>query len=96
MFSGPAEGFAANFVSLTCNDTIQADFYAYSDQDDIWEADKLARSVQWLQTLPADVPGLYCSRTRLVDADNHEIGFSPLFFQTSQFRQCADAKHRWW
>ncbi|CRM46435.1 MULTISPECIES: glycosyltransferase family 2 protein [Pseudomonas] len=85
VFSGPAEGFAANFVSLTCNDTIQADFYAYSDQDDIWEADKLARSVQWLQTLPADVPGLYCSRTRLVDADNHEIGFSPLFSKPPSF-----------
>ncbi|WP_082149469.1 glycosyltransferase family 2 protein [Pseudomonas weihenstephanensis] len=88
MLSGQAQGFAANFVSLTCKDLIEADFYAYSDQDDIWEADKLARAVQWLQTLPAGVPGLYCTRTRLVDADNNEIGFSPLF---SKFPGFANA-----
>src|SRR5476651_1484841 len=85
VLSGPAEGFAANFVSLTCNDLVEADLYAYSDQDDIWEADKLARAVQWLQSLPADVPGLYCSRTRIVDADNNEIGLSPLFSKSPGF-----------
>lgn len=83
--SGPAEGFAANFLSLTCKDIIGADFYAYSDQDDIWEADKLERAVRWLQTQPADTPALYCSRTRLVDADNNEIGVSPLFLKPPSF-----------
>lgn len=83
--SGPAEGFAANFLSLTCKDIIGADYYAYSDQDDIWEADKLARAVRWLQTQPVDTPALYCSRTRLVDADNNEIGVSPLFLKPPSF-----------
>jgi glycosyltransferase involved in cell wall biosynthesis len=32
--NGPAEGFAANFLSLTCKAAVEADFYAYSDQDD--------------------------------------------------------------
>ncbi|SDG21372.1 glycosyltransferase family 2 protein [Phytopseudomonas seleniipraecipitans] len=82
---GPAEGFAANFLSLTCNASINADFYAYSDQDDVWEADKLARAVQWLESLPADVPALYCSRTLLVDADNNAIGASPLFTKAPGF-----------
>lgn len=85
MHFGPAEGFAANFLSLTCNASINADFYAYSDQDDVWEADKLARAVQWLQSVPADVPALYCSRTQLVDADNNEIGVSPLFTKAPSF-----------
>lgn len=76
---GPQEGFAANFLSLTCNAAIDADFYAYSDQDDIWEADKLERAVAWLKTVPSDVPALYCSRTRLVDENNATIGVSPLF-----------------
>lgn len=83
--SGPAEGFVANFLSLTCNTSIDADFYAYSDQDDIWEADKLARAVQWLESVPSDVPALYCSRTRLVDAKNNEIGMSPLFKKAPSF-----------
>lgn len=83
--SGPAEGFAANFLSLTCNASINADFYAYSDQDDVWEDDKLTRAVQWLETVPSDIPALYCSRTRLVDANNNEIGVSPLFSKAPSF-----------
>ena len=76
---GPRQGFAANFLNLTCQAEIKADFYAYADQDDIWEADKLERAVNWLKTIPADVPALYCSRTRLVDEENKTLGFSPLF-----------------
>lgn len=83
--SGPAEGFAANFLSLTCNASIQADFYSYSDQDDIWEKNKLERAVNLLQSVPASTPALYCSRTRLVDANNVEIGLSPLFTKPPSF-----------
>ncbi|WBG64982.1 MULTISPECIES: glycosyltransferase family 2 protein [Pseudomonas] len=79
ILEGPGKGFSANFLSLTCNADIKADYYAYADQDDIWEADKLARAVLWLETVSTDKPALYCSRTRLVDADNNEIGLSPLF-----------------
>jgi glycosyltransferase involved in cell wall biosynthesis len=83
--SGPAEGFVANFLSLTCHADIQADCYAYSDQDDIWKEDKLKRAVEWLKSVPKDVPGLYCSRTRLVDSKNQHIGFSPLFSKPPSF-----------
>lgn len=83
--SGPGEGFAANFLSLTCKAGIAADYYAYSDQDDIWEPNKLARAVQYLDTIPGDVPALYCARTRLVDANNNEIGVSPLFRKSPSF-----------
>jgi glycosyltransferase involved in cell wall biosynthesis len=82
---GPAEGFAANFRSLTCNASIQADYYAYSDQDDIWEKDKLQRALIWLNTVPKSIPALYCSRTRLVDENNQDIGFSPLFCRPPSF-----------
>lgn len=83
--SGPAEGFAVNFLSLTCKADIEADYYAYSDQDDIWEPVKLERAVRWLETIPSHIPALYCSRTRLVDADNNEIGLSPLFSRPPSF-----------
>ncbi len=83
--SGPADGFVANFLSLTCKACIEADYYAYSDQDDIWEADKLARAVRWLDSVPAHIPGIYCSRTRLVDKSGHEIGLSPLFKKKPSF-----------
>lgn len=82
---GPAKGYATNFLSLTCNANITADYYAYADQDDIWEADKLARALEWLQTVPSHVPALYCARTRNVDANNQDIGFSPVFSKPPSF-----------
>jgi len=83
--AGPVSGFAANFLSITCRQNIRADYYAYSDQDDIWEADKLARAVDWLETIPHHIPAIYCSRTRLVDAQNNEIVMSPLFSKPASF-----------
>ena len=83
--NGPKEGFCANFLSLTCKADIKADYYAYSDQDDIWKAEKLERAVAALSTVPKGIPGLYCSRTRVVDADDKPICMSPLFEKTPSF-----------
>jgi glycosyltransferase involved in cell wall biosynthesis len=85
LLRGPTRGFAANFLSLACKPEVASDYYAYSDQDDIWEADKLHRAVDWLRTIPRETPALYCSRTRLVDASNRHIGFSPLFSKAPSF-----------
>ncbi|HIJ89332.1 MAG: glycosyltransferase family 2 protein [Desulfobulbaceae bacterium] len=82
---GPQRGYAANFLSLVCNEKITAEYYAFSDQDDIWEVDKLARAVAWLKAVPATEPALYCSRTRLIDETGREIGLSPLFSRPPGF-----------
>jgi glycosyltransferase involved in cell wall biosynthesis len=82
---GPGMGFSANFLSLTCKAGINADFYAFSDQDDIWKVDKIERAVRWLATIPHNIPALYCSRTTLVDSENKEIGLSPLFSKPPSF-----------
>lgn len=85
IIAGPRRGFAANFLSLACNADIAADCFAFCDQDDVWESDKLQRAVDWISTVPVDVPALYCSRTRLVDAEGREIGLSPLFARAPSF-----------
>jgi len=85
IISGPAKGFAKNFLSLSCNTIIKADFYAFSDQDDIWEKDKLERALNCLLSIPEGTPGLYCSRTRLVNSSNKEIGLSPLALKPPSF-----------
>lgn len=85
VLAGPQRGYVTNFLSLVCTPTIQADYYAFADQDDIWEPSKLARAVEWLQTVPEEVPGLYCGRTRMVDQGNVEIGLSPLFTKPPSF-----------
>jgi len=85
VYPGPRKGFAANFMSLVCREEISADYYAMSDQDDIWHADKLERAVRWLKTVPAGIPALYCTRTELVDESGAKIGYSPLFKRPPSF-----------
>jgi len=76
---GPQSGFAANFLSLVSNPQITADVYAYSDQDDIWNSSKLEQAVAYLQSVPAEIPALYCSRTEYVDEHNTHIGLSQAY-----------------
>ena len=76
---GPKRGFAANFLSLTCRNDIEADFFAWSDQDDIWCEDKLEVALAWLQTIPQHIPALYCGRTQLISESGSPLGFSPRF-----------------
>ncbi|HEY9268215.1 MAG TPA: glycosyltransferase family 2 protein [Methylotenera sp.] len=82
---GPQKGFAANFLSLVCKANINSDFYAYADQDDIWEPKKLETAIDFLKTIAPEIPALYCSRTKIVDRNNNQQGLSPLFNKTPDF-----------
>ena len=82
---GPGEGFAENFRSLLANTNSQADFVAFSDQDDLWEPSKLEQAIAWIGHGVAQ-PRLFCSRTRLVDADGADAGHSDLFTRPPSFR----------
>ncbi|MGQ3889240.1 glycosyltransferase family 2 protein [Legionella sp. CNM-1927-20] len=86
LFNGPKKGFASNFLSLIFRINKSGDYFAYADQDDIWDLSKLTRALNWLETQSQSVPTLYCSRTRLINEQGQEIGFSPLFHKTSGFR----------
>ena len=67
VLNGPKSGFVANFLSLSYNCNSGSKFFAFSDQDDIWNNDKLESAVQFLESVPANVPAMYCSRTEIVD-----------------------------
>lgn len=84
LFRGPRLGFAQNFLSLIRNPEVRGDYFAFSDQDDIWFADKLARSLARLPHARSG-PALYCSRTRLVDTEGRVLGFSPLLSKAPTF-----------
>lgn len=86
IFDGPRQGFGKNFMSLLRRPQLQARYYAFSDQDDVWFSDKLDRSVKRLDAITEQTPALYCSRTRLIDATGRVIGFSPLFSRPPSFR----------
>lgn len=91
---GPGKGFAQNFMSLIVDPSISANYYAFSDQDDIWCQNKLSSAVAFLKKVPAHMPAVYCSRSILIDGDNKKIGCSPLykkpaFFQNSLLQNIA-------
>lgn len=86
MRNGPGRGFTANFLSLACDEGIEADYFAFCDQDDVWEPNKLARALAWLAHVDPAKPALYCCRTRLIDEQGHTIGYSPLFSKAPHFR----------
>ena len=49
ILAGPRRGFQANFLELTAQPEISADYYAWADQDDVWLPEKLARALECLQ-----------------------------------------------
>jgi glycosyltransferase involved in cell wall biosynthesis len=83
---GPGKGVCANFLSLAADPTIEGDYFAFSDQDDVWYDDKLTRALAWLSAVPPAVPALYFGRTELITADGRPCGFSPLFTRPPLFR----------
>lgn len=83
---GPQIGFWQNFVSLVRSDDIEGDLFAYSDQDDIWFPEKLAKAVSWFEASPTDESALYFTRTELIEEGGTSIGFSPLFARLPTFQ----------
>lgn len=76
LVQGPRKGFAANFLSLICQDGLSADYYAFCDQDDVWSEEKLEVAVEALSQYAPDTPAVYCGRTLLTDEEGHVIGYS--------------------
>ena len=84
---GPQQGFCQNFLSMACDSNIRADLYGFSDQDDVWMADKLARAVAYFNANnESQLPRAYGSRTQIVDEALKPLGFSPEFTLPRSFR----------
>lgn len=81
LITGPGQGSTSNFLSLFqrafASGTAASEYFAFSDQDDIWEETRLERAVAWLQSVPDDRPALYGSRTLLVDENNLPLSTMP-------------------
>lgn len=84
--AGPCRGFWRNFMSLALDPTIAADAFAFSDQDDVWHADKLERVLDWLAGVPEGMPALYCARTELVDRQGASLGTTQRFSKAARFQ----------
>jgi glycosyltransferase involved in cell wall biosynthesis len=82
--SGPRRGFVANFLQLACREDLNSSYYAFCDQDDLWEADKLERALSVVGKGPA--PAVYCSRTTLINEAGAVVGLSPAFRRPPSFQ----------
>lgn len=70
-----------NFQFISKNISTRYDYYAFCDQDDIWEKDKLIAGIGKLN----EGYDLYGSRTTYVNEDLFFIGKSPLFNKHPDF-----------
>jgi glycosyltransferase involved in cell wall biosynthesis len=83
---GPSKGFCKNFLSMACDASIRADYYAFSDQDDVWYPEKLQVAIDYLATQDPAIPAVYCGRTTYVDEQLKFVGYSPIFIYPRRFR----------
>jgi glycosyltransferase involved in cell wall biosynthesis len=87
---GPRQGFAQNFLSMACDPSLKADFYAFSDQDDVWLEQKLRFALKLMREEgglgECDKPILYCGRTTYVTTDLKPYAQSPLFQRPAGFK----------
>jgi len=59
-------GVAKSFLTLL-KKAPPSEFYAFCDQDDVWDRDKLEIAIKYLKQHDGSIPLLYCSATRPVD-----------------------------
>ena len=69
---GKNVGVGNSFMSLVGSVSDNFDYYAFSDQDDIWLDDKLSKAIAMISK--NEGPELYCSNQILVDSSGKEIG----------------------
>jgi len=82
---GPQKGPAANFLSLATKESISGQWFAFCDQDDIWEPGKLKRALETLEPFH-DTPALYCSHSKIIDGSGKIIGHSKRHTKPPSFR----------
>lgn len=64
-----------NFCNLIKKANNTYDYYAFSDQDDIWHKDKIKRAISVIKK--STTPFLYCSSSNLVDSKGKFLQKSP-------------------
>lgn len=67
-YKGPNLGCGRSFFQLILDAPI-SEYYAFADQDDVWDDNKLKIAVDILERNNTDKPSLYCSTARPVDED---------------------------
>ena len=80
-------GYAQNFLNALVSIDGYFDYYAFSDQDDIWHREKLERAIKSLEKYPHNQANLYGSRTELIgESEEIKLGKSIEFKKSPSFQ----------
>ncbi len=80
-------GYTLNFLNALNSIDNSYDYYAFSDQDDIWHKDKLKNAINSLQHYSSKIPSLYGCRTELIGENkNIKLGKSKLHKRKPSFK----------
>jgi glycosyltransferase involved in cell wall biosynthesis len=82
LFQGQFKNPARNFLSIFPKITQDYDYYAFSDQDDVWMEDKLQTAIKKINEGCA----LYCGRTDNTNNNLQSHSYSPLFSFPPSFK----------
>lgn len=66
-YAGENIGVQNSFFDLMKHADKEADYYAFSDQDDVWLPEKIKRAVELLESEDEKIPLLYAGKTSPVD-----------------------------
>ena len=69
-------GTTKSYEWLIRNSDPSCDYFAFSDQDDVWLPQKLSIAIEALEQLSGQTPALFGSRTCVTDQALHPIGVS--------------------
>lgn len=78
IIEGTNIGVPQSFFELLRLSSSDSDYFAFCDQDDVWQKDKLARAITLLNEIPSEVPSMYCARVVIVDERLDIIGYTPI------------------
>lgn len=73
---GPRLGVTKNFFALLASQDNDSEYFAFSDQDDVWLPGKIERAVARLEGCRPEEPALYGSRVEYVSDKLDHLGYS--------------------
>lgn len=78
-------GYPEGFYELL-RTVSEADYFGFSDQDDVWEPDKIARAVVGLNRRNPDLPALFFASYEICDENLNHIRYSSYLASKPEFR----------
>jgi len=73
-YLGSNVGCARSFYQLVL-DAPESEYYAFADQDDVWDSNKLYEAISKINHIPKNQPSLYLSSIRPVDKELNIIPY---------------------